>query len=286
MIQEVYADLYFLINTSMNLLCLMITASLLHLRVKRWRAILAASLGAIYAVMSLIFGMGGISGFVADIAIAFVMCTVTFCLRPISLLHLLKCTAVQMLTSMLLGGIMTALYSLLNRIDLPFDMLEGDGLSVWSFAILSAIAALMTSCGGRFLGRSAKMRCVTVNVTLFGSRITLRALVDTGNLLREPISGKGVIVANRATVLASLPKKITNILLSKDPAVWLSDPTVAPRVRIVPIRTASGEALLPALLPDELHLIEGKTVIPTDHLIAPTELSSHADGFDAVIGAE
>ncbi|MBQ8309667.1 MAG: sigma-E processing peptidase SpoIIGA [Clostridia bacterium] len=286
MIQDVYVDLYFLINVSMNLLCLMITASLLHLRVKRWRAIVAASLGALYAVAALILGAGGILGFLADLAIAILMCTVTFTVRPLSFFHLLKCTAVQMLTSMLLGGIMTALYSLLNRIDLPLDSLEGDGLSVWSFAILSAIAALMTARGGRFLGRSAKTRCITVHATLFGKQITLRALVDTGNLLREPVSGKGVIVADRKTLLAALPRDVAQVLSASDPAVWLSDPAVAHRVRVIPIRTASGESLLPAILPETLHLTEGKTVLPTDHLIAPAELAASADGFDAVIGAE
>jgi len=286
MIQDVYVDLYFLINLSMNLLCLMIAASLLHLRVKRWRAITAAALGACYAVAALILGADGIVGFLSDLAIAIVMCAVTFTTRPPSLLHLLKCTAVQMLTSMLLGGIMTALYSLLNRIDLPLDSLEGDGLSVWSFAILSSIAALMTARGGKFLGRSAKTKCVSVKATVFGKSITLRALVDTGNLLREPVSGKSVIVADRKALFAALPRHVVQTLSATDPAIWLSDPAIAHRVRVIPIRTASGEKLLPAILPDTLYLTEDKITLPADHLIAPADIGARAEGFDAVIGAE
>lgn len=286
MIQDVYVDLYFLINLSMNLLCLMITASLLHLRVKRRRAIAAASIGAVYAVVALLFGMGGIVGFLSDLALAYLMCVITFLMRSDTFLRILKCTAVQMLTSMLLGGIMTALYALLNRLELPLEAMEGDGLSVWGFAILSALAALMTARGGKFLGRSAKTRCVTVDATLFGKHIPLRAFVDTGNLLREPVSGKSVIIADREILLAALPRGIAQALASPDPAVWLADPKVAHRVRVVPIHTAAGEALLPALLPDAIILTEGKTVLPCDYLIAPATLAPDKEGFDAIIGAE
>ena len=43
--QEVYADLYFLVNMSMDLLCLNLTAALLHRGVRRWRLLLASAVG-------------------------------------------------------------------------------------------------------------------------------------------------------------------------------------------------------------------------------------------------
>ena len=286
MIREVYVDLYFLINLSMNLLCLMITASLLHLPVKRLRAILASGVGAIYAVTSLILGMGGVIGFFTDISLGILMCTVTFLTRSTPPLRLFKYTAVHLLTSMLLGGIMTALYALLNRLDLSLELLEGDTPSVWSFAILSALAAIFTARGGRFLGRSAKTRSVTVNATLFGKRATFLALVDTGNLLRDPVSGRSVIVVERRKLLDALPRDAAAALSSADPAAWLAHNAIAPRVRVLPMYTANGESLLPALLPDALTLTEGKHTLPSNHLIAPASLAAHADGYDAVIGAE
>ena len=50
MVQEVYVDLYFLINTCMNFLTLMISATLLHRKVSRWRAWIAAAIGGLWAV--------------------------------------------------------------------------------------------------------------------------------------------------------------------------------------------------------------------------------------------
>ena len=71
--QEVYVDLYFLINTCMNLLSLMITASLLHRKVSRWRAWLSAAAGGLWAVLALFSGVEGFWGLLCDGAVIFLI---------------------------------------------------------------------------------------------------------------------------------------------------------------------------------------------------------------------
>lgn len=281
--QEVYVDLYFLINTSMNLLCLMITAALLHRTVRRWRAILAAAAGAVYAVLSLLFGGGGILGFLCDCGVALWMCVITFFQKGLSLPRLLKITAVQILTSMILGGIMTALYTCLNRLHLPLEQLQGDGLSVWTFAILTAAASIATIRGGRWFGFASKTRHVHIHARLFGKSITLRAMVDTGNLLRDPLSGRSVIVADRELLLPLLPVSLATALRKNDLQQWLSDYENAKHIRLIPTKSATGETLLPAFLPEELTVTEGKNSYPANYLIALGSLSQSAAGFDAII---
>ena len=286
MIAEVYVDLYFLINTCMNLLCIMITASLLHRSVSRLRALLSSAFGAAYAVIALLFSLGGVLGTVLDFAVAFVMCLLTFAQKPLRLLGIVKCTAVQMLTSMLLGGIMTALYTLLNRLDLPFEALKGDNISVWSFAILSAVAGIATAHGGRFFGISKKTRSVTIHATIGRKTVTLHALVDSGNLLRDPISGRYVIVANKSVLSHIVPKETMEALVSPfaSDASHLTFEGI--HIRLIPTKTACGQALLPAFLPDRLTVTEGKETYAADYLIAAADLGESAHGFDAIIPFE
>ncbi len=286
MIADVYIDLYFLINTCMNLLCIMITASLLHRKISRLRACLGAIVGAIYAVFALLFFIEGGFGTALDCAAAFVMCLIAFAHIPFRILDVLKCTAVQALTSMLLGGIMTALYSLLNRLHLPFEVLQGDGLSVWSFAILSAVAGIATAHGGRFFGISKRTKSVTVNAVIEKKTITMHALVDSGNLLRDPISGRYVIVVNKELLLKNLPRALWDTI--EHPLTHKSTigQSLEPRVRLIPTQTATGHALLPAFLPERLTITEGKNTYSADYLIAAAELGDNARGFDAVIPFE
>ena len=280
--QDVYVDLYFLINACMNLLTLMITATLLHRKVSRWRAWLSASAGGLWAVIALFWGLPGFWGLLCDAAIIFLMCTAVFATQKTSLKILLKCTLVGVLTSMILGGIMTTLYTLFNRINLPLgDTQEASG-SILIFALIATLAGFATIQGGRFLGFSKKTKYITVRAELFGKSITLRALVDTGNHLREPISGRSVIVADKAHILQALPQSLSTRLSSPSPEEWLSDERYATRIRLIPTNTATGRKMLPAILPDKLTLTDGKETYPADYLIAPAPMENPSD-FDAII---
>jgi len=280
--QEVYVDLYFLINTCMNLLTLMITASLLHRKVNRWRAWLAAAAGGLWAVVALFFGVIGGWGLILDGAVIFLMCAAVFATKKTTLKTLLKCTLVGVLTSMILGGVMTALYALFNRMQLPLGETEENSSSLLIFALIAALAGLATVQGGRFLGLSKKTEYVTVNAVLFGKEVTLRAMVDTGNHLREPISGRSVIVAERSRILAALPFSLSTALQNASPDRWLADAKYATRIRLIPTNTATGSGMLPAILPDKLTLNNGKETYPADYLIAPAPMENTSD-FDAVI---
>ncbi len=282
MVQEVYVDLYFLINTCMNLLTLMISATLLHRKVSRSRAWLSAAAGGLWAVVALFSGIEGFWGLLCDAAIIFLMSCATFASKKTTLASLLKCTVVGVLTSMILGGVMTALYALFNRIDLPLGNTQEENGSVLIFALIAALAGLATVQGGRFLGLSKKTEYVTVTADLFGKTVTLRALVDTGNRLREPISGRSVIVADRARILEVLPLSLSQALQSPYAEKWLSDEKYATHIRLVPTNTATGKQILPAILPDRLTLTEGRETYPADYLIAPAPMEENAD-FDAVI---
>ena len=283
--QEVYIDLYVLINTSMNLLCLMITASLLHRRVNRGRALVAALFGGIYAAAILLLGANGIIGFFLDCLAGGLMCAIAFLKKNLTFSRLLQTIAVEVLTSMILGGIMTALYSFLNRLDLPLEILEGDGLSVWLFALLSAVAGLFTLRGGRFFGLSRRLKSVVLKVRLFEKELTLRALVDSGNLLRDPVSGRGVIVVERDRLIEALPSPLAHAISQNSPEAWLSDRRYVRYIRLIPMHTASGDTLLPSLLPDSLTLCNGRECICADYLLAPAPLGESAHGFDAIIPA-
>jgi stage II sporulation protein GA (sporulation sigma-E factor processing peptidase) len=280
--QEVYVDLYFLINTCMNLLTLMITASLLHRKVSRWRAWLAAAAGGLWAVAALFWGVMGIWGLLMDGAVIFLMCAAVFANKKTKAKSIFKCTLVGVLTSMILGGVMTALYALFNRIQLPLGKTEENSSSLLIFAFIAALAGLATAQGGRFLGLSKKTEYVTVSAVLFGKTITLRALVDTGNHLREPISGRSVIVADRAHILAALPPVLSMALQSSSPNAWLADQRYATHIRLIPTNTATGAGMLPAILPDKITLSNGKETYSADYLIAPAPMESNSD-FNAVI---
>ncbi len=277
---EVYADLYFLVNASMDLLCLMITATLLHRSLQRWRALLASAIGGGYALAALLLGLGGLVGLASDLLAVVLICAIAFYERGMRPWRLLQCAAADALVSMLLGGVMTVLFTWLNRLDLPLEALRGDGLSAWIFALFAAVSGILTLKGGRFFGRANRTESATLEITLLGKRLTLRAMVDSGNLLRDPVSGRGVIVVERR----KLEELLSRDLLEGNG--WMKHPELASRVRMIPTRTATGEGMLLAIRPDRLLVTDKGGSETAEYLIAAADLGDRAQGFDALIGRD
>lgn len=283
MVQEIYADLYVLINFGMDLLCLTVTASLLHLPARRWRILLASGMGGLYSLLSLLFSPAGLLGLLFDLLAAMALAGVAFAQRGNGLLRHLRVTGAYFLSSVLLGGVMTALYAFLNRLALPLDRMQKDGLEAWIFALLGATAGLATLKGGRLFAFSARRRYVTLTATLFGRTVTLRALIDSGNLLQDPLSGRGVIVVDRRALRGLLPEKLLAADTPQKLTDLLEDYELARLIRLIPVRSATGEGLLPAVIPEQLRVTDRRTTYSGDQLLAISDLGEDARDFDAVM---
>ena len=274
--QTVYVDLYFFINFSMDLLCLYLTSRLLSTRLSLLRGCLAAALGGIYANISLFLNFGGLLGFALDTLCLVLLCAVAF-LKKEKLRRLLPLSLVFAAVSATLGGIMTAIYYLFNRTGL-FDFLrggEGDGISVWLFAALALISALMTLWGGRGATRKMSASEVEIQITLDGKSVTLHGMTDSGNLLRDPLSGKPCIITDINKVSKIIPSCLrgNGDMLSK---IALLKGNSRRRISLIPTQTATGESMLIGLREAHILIIQEGRKKEVDAIIALSRLEVEA----------
>ena len=273
--QTVYVDLYFFINFSMDLLCLYLTSRLMSKKLSLLRGCLAAALGGVYANLSLFFSLGGIWGFAVD-TLCLLLCAVAF-LKKGEIKRLFSLSLVFAAVSALLGGIMTALYYLLNQTRI-FDFLrggEGDGISVWLFAALALISAIMTLLGGKGATRKMSAADVGLRITIEGRTVTLHGMTDSGNLLRDPLSGKPCIVANLKSLRRVLPAQLGGggDMLSR---VARLRGDAKSRICLIPTRTATGESMLIGLRDAHILIIQDGKEKEVDAIIALSELEVEA----------
>ncbi len=290
---EVYADLLFLINAGMDGLCLLLTGRLLHRRVRPWRVVIGAILGGVYAVAALLLpDMGQALSLLADVGMCLIMCGAVFGeKRRGGIKRLLWAAGVYFLLSMALGGIMTALYHLLNRAGFASLLSAlsdggGDGLGSWLFLLLVPVGGAISLWGGRLVRRSRAMGVCTVTVELDGRRVTLRGLVDSGNLLRDPVGGRVVICAEGEALGAILSPALAAVLGGRSPQAVTLSPADARRVRVIPAGTATGAGILYGFLPDGITVTaegerDGREV---DAVVAVTDIPT--EGVEALIPSE
>lgn len=276
----VYADLLFMIDFSMDFLTFYIVTRLLRQKPKIIRMCSASAMGGVYSVISLGINVGGILALVFDVFVCFVMCMTVFLEKdPKRFRKMPLYTLLYFTVSALLGGTMTVIYGFLNRRK-PNDAAVGRSeLSLWVFGLVALLGGLVTLFGGNLLGRTSRTKIGRLTVRLGARKVTFEAMSDSGNLLRDPIGGKDVVVVDG--------RKARNIV----PSLALSDACALPdemkrRVRMIPVRTASGEGLLEAFVPDDVLLLYDGEERHIDVLIAVSKSNFDGGECEAIVPAD
>lgn len=288
--QTVYADILFLINFSMDYLCFYITAALLHRVLPKLRALLSSIMGGVYSVAILFSGFVPLLELVCDIAVGLIMCVAVFTDKKRHFGSFTVASLTYIGVSVALGGFMTAFFNMINLLDLPLGSISesGDGMPVWLFALIAATSGAATLASGRFFRAKQSQRTANIEITYAQKTVNLAAICDSGNLLKEPISGKCVIVADISKLRPVLPEEIIRAVQKNDSsAISELPPESAKRIRLVPSRTATGSGILYALTPERLTVKDSSgDKREVDALFAPVILGNSAGGFQALIPPE
>lgn len=152
---------------------------------------------------------------------------------------------------------MTGLMRLLHPLALPGAAL----LMLGCTALLTMPRAIRRT--------AAAPEVASVQIRIGPRRMTLTALIDSGNLLRDVITGLPVIVISRQAAARLMPLP--------------PDGTLLPGMRLMNVRTISGTALMTILRPDNLRLQIGRQWQDAQALIG---LSPDGyEGFQALLPA-
>lgn len=287
MTREVYVDILFLINFSMDYLCLYICARVLHRKMRLARMIPAAALGGLYSVISLFLDFSSIISVLTDCAVCLAMCAIFFHEKGRKPRSLLLTTFLYIGISMMTGGCMTAIFNLLNKLELPFELIESDGISTYLFALLAAIAGVISLKSGQLISKKSSVRECSLYVKFCGQDFEFSGFSDTGNLVRDPISGKAVIFLDRSVI----EKKQSLGFLDEFAKGNMSPDAPCKSLRLISLRTAAGSTIAVAAMAESIRIefTDSKNKqgsITLDALISPTDIGKGAQGYNAVIPAE
>lgn len=209
----IYIDVIFLENIIMNSIILYATSIILKIKVKKIRLILSSIIGAIYSIILYISEMQLYNSIISKIILSIIMVYVAFNSQNIK--KLCKQIIIFYLTSFVFGGV--ALY-FINFIN-PQDILIKNGIIASQYVLqvilLGAIVAfIVIKISFRIIKTKINpkdMYC-NVKIKINGKLIETKAMIDTGNLVKEPITNTPVIIVERSILYDTLPKEILNNL--------------------------------------------------------------------------
>ena len=225
--EVIYLDSLFALNLLADYLMLLCAGRLCSLVLRRKRYLLAALLGALYAAAVYLPGLGFLRLPGWKLLVGGGMGWIAYGRERTPL----RCIAVFFAVSAAFGG---AIWALGGHFSLP--------------ALLGCFLGFMLLFSLLFSRRRRpEDRLVKVRLVFLGRPTAFTALRDSGNALRDPLSGEPVLVAC-PHALAPAFGELAGLLESRDPLALLEAAGRTPlegRLRLIPYAALSGEGLLP-----------------------------------------
>ena len=245
-----YIDVYALINFSVDLLALYFSVRLLHISSTAWRLVLAAVIGAGYAVGAVFLPAGGQWAYVPLAVVC--LCLMAYTASgAISMGRRLRLCVVFLLFQLLLAGCVYYGYQLLDNVidnSIFVENFEAENRSLLVFAVLVLLSVGVLRLFRALIGESRAESVCRITVELFGHTATADALVDSGNLVRDPMDGRAVILV-KASVLRELslsPERLLAADTGKD--------ALCRRLRLIPCQMGGRSCLLYGVRADHIYL--------------------------------
>lgn len=209
----IYIDIVLIENLIMNYIILFTTAVVLKIKVNHIRLILASLLGTGYSIIAYMGIIKVYSSIILKIILSVLIIYIAF--NPQNIKKMCKDLLLFYLVSFVFGGAAFALIYIIK----PQNILMKNGLFLGTYTLktvmLGAIVAFCIIIGAFAIIKnkiSKKDMFCEIEILINQKKIKTKAMIDTGNMLKEPITNVPVIVVEHILLYSCMPKEILNNL--------------------------------------------------------------------------
>ena len=207
----VYIDVVLIENLIMNYIIIFATGIILKIKMKQIRIILGSLIGAIYTIIAYVSNLRIYSNFILKFILSIIIVYVSF--NPQTQKQLWKSLLIFYLTSLVFGGAAFAIIYVVR----PQEILRNNqlifGTTSMKIILFSAILAFIVIILAFKIVKnkiSKKDMFCDIEVKINEEIIKTKAMIDTGNFLKEPITNKSVVVIEHTLLYDCIPKQILN----------------------------------------------------------------------------
>lgn len=240
-----YIDVYFLINFTVDILSLYFAGLFSRVRTTPARIVSCATVGALFACGAALFDFSTYI-YIPMLLLSAMLITVLFS-KKVGFLRRFKLLCAFLIFETFIGGAVGYAYGLLDKFLYP-KLTEDSGAENRELLLLSITVLLSFGVIKLFFyvfRGTPTDENVNFTVSLMGKTQSFDALVDSGNLLLDPLTSSPIILIKRRAF----------DLLSKDADILGSDiDEIRRRVRIIPAKGLGNQKMLQGLRVDFVSL--------------------------------
>ena len=290
----IYIDVIIVENLIMNYIILYATGTISKVKISYLRIFCSSLIGAIYDITEYTFKLNIYSNIIIKTILSVIIIYLAF--NPQNLKKMCKQLIIFYVTTFTFGGIATYLIYVLK----PQNIIIKNGMYVGTYvlkvifigAIIGTIILFIAFKQVKSKITKKDMIC-KIKIKINGKEKTLDAMVDTGNMLKEPITGTPVAVVERTSLYDLLPKEILNNTESILGGDFKNIPEdikreYIPKLKIIPFASLGKQnGMLVGIKPEKIEIINEQTEENKNAIIGIYNKSLTKKGeYNALIGIE
>lgn len=266
----IYVDIVFIENLLLNYIILCATAIIGKNKLHFFRFLLASSFGSLYAILNYVISLTNLENFLLKLFISSFMILISFDNKKIKIF--LKNLIMFYLTSFTFGG---AAFMLLFFVS-PESVIYENGHFVGTYPIKitffgGALGFGIIALVAKFIKNKISNTLCSLEIAFRGKIIKIKTLVDSGNLLKEPISNKDVIVVQKSSLEELIDKEILDEAISMVKGNLIGDMSedfYKFKFKVIPFSSLGNEnGVLVGFKPDYIKIYSDEEFIKKDVII-------------------
>lgn len=274
--QVLYVDVYFLINFTVDIISLFLAVKLLHIKTTLPRLLMLSSLGAIYCVAEVLWLDGAVLKII--FSVLFLLLCAILVSRDASVIRRIKFLIAFIFVEMLLGGIVDFIYGVLDKYsDVLEELVSGNPENrealLFSLVILLAIGVLKLFI--TVLSGAKDVKSTRLSLTVGGKSVSCDALVDSGNLVKDPMNMNPVVFIKPALAKELLPREILELTELETLGADLRK-----RIRLIPVTRGGETHVMTGVVPESAILSDSGEISVT---VAIDKEEGTFGGYEALV---
>lgn len=268
----IYLDIVLIENLCMNYIILFAAGFIMKIKMNHIRLILSGLIGGIYAILAYMNILPMYSTMWMKVILSIAMTYIAF--APKGIKTLLKELIMFYLVSFVFGGCAFALLYFVK----PQDIFMKDGVYIGTYPIKIALLGgivgfVVIHIAFKFVKSKMNKKELIYNVEIKIEEkiLKIKALLDTGNMLKDPITGMPVVVIEKEKLKEILPQEIidnTEKIIGGDWTENEQNYNYRARFRIIPFTSIGKQnGMLLGFKADEIKIIVDEEEITKKEVI-------------------
>ena len=266
----VYVDVVFMENFILNSIIIISTAILCKSRINIKRLIISSSFGGIFSIVNYVIIILPIFNFLFKIVISLIMILIAF--KTSNVKKTFEQILFFYLVSFTFGGIAFSFIFLLKsqNIIITKNLFIGNN-SINNTVLVGVTGFLIIVLVSKILKYRIYKKNIIFDLEIFynGKSQKIKTMLDTGNLLKEPITQNDVIIVEKKSLINIVSKDILENMSSIINGKWIeSKETHLYNFVLIPFSTLGNEnGLLIGFKPDYIKILKEDELLITNVFI-------------------